>query len=380
MVGKNIWLHWTFRGAKLKRVLIIGGYGNFGTFISRRLAKQDNVTLIIAGRSLNKAQNLAEEIGAEASDIDIHSNLKKRLDEIKPDIVIHTSGPFQSQSYDVANACINVGAHYIDLADAREFVSEISCLQQKAEKADTLVVSGASSVPCFTSALIEHYKSEFKTLETIDYGITTAQKTTRGLATTAAILSYTGKPFKTLINGEKKDVYGWQGLHARNYSGLGWRLLGNCNVPDLELFPKLYPELQSVRFYAGLELPFIHVTLWALSWLVRMGLVTSLISIAPQLLKLSFLFDWLGSANSGFHMELTGKTETGKNKTIQFELIARNGDGPFIPCMPAIILAKGLASDEIDKRGATPCVGMITKKEYLDALDELDISWKESQT
>lgn len=363
----------------MKRVLIIGGYGNFGSFISRSLAKQANINLVIAGRSLNKAQSLAKEISAEAVVIDIHDNLETRLQEIKPDIVIHTSGPFQSQGYDVAEACIQCGAHYIDLADGREFVSGIGDLDEKAKQAGTLVVSGASSVPCLTSALIDYYRGEFELLEGLDYGITTAQKTTRGVATTAAILSYTGKPFKTLVDGEEKDVYGWQGLRARKYSGQGWRLLGNCNVPDLELFPKMYPELKTVQFYAGLELPFIHLTLWALSWLVRIGVVKNLEPLAPQLLKLSFLFDWLGSANSGFHMDLTGKDENGENKTIKFELTARSGDGPFIPCMPAILLAKKLANDEIKDKGAIPCVGVITKKEYLDALGELDISWTESQ-
>lgn len=364
----------------MKRVLIIGGYGNFGSFISRSLAKHRKIHLIIAGRSLHKADALAQEIKAEAAVIDIHNDLELRLQEIKPDIVIHTSGPFQSQGYDVAEACINHGAHYIDLADGREFVSGIGCLDQKAKQAGTLVVSGASSVPCLTSALINHYRDSFNTLVSLDYGITTAQKTTRGVATTAAILSYTGKPFKTLIGGKEKDIYGWQGLRARKYPGLGWRLLGNCNVPDLELFPNMYPELKTVRFYAGLELPFIHVTLWALSWLVRFGLVKSLEPLAPTLLKLSFLFDWFGSASSGFHMELIGKDTNSADKIIRFELTARSGDGPFIPCMPAILLAKKLANDEIKDSGATPCVGMITKKEYLDALVELDISWTESQT
>jgi len=363
----------------LKRVLIIGGYGNFGSFISRSLAKQDNINLVIAGRSLSKAQLLAEEINAEAAVIDIHNGLEARLREIKPDIVIHTSGPFQSQGYEVAKACIECGSHYIDLADGREFVSGINCLDQKARQAGMLVVSGASSVPCLTSALIDNYKDEFETLEHLDFGITTAQKTARGLATTAAILSYTGKPFKTRVDGKDQDVFGWQGLRVRKYSGLGWRLLGNCNVPDLELFPKMYPELKTVRFYAGLELPFIHVTLWALSWLVRIGLVRSLEPSAPLLLKLSFLFDWLGSASSGFHMDLIGRDENGVNKTIRFELTALGGDGPFIPCMPAILLAKKLANEEIKDKGATPCVGVITKKEYLDALGELDISWTESQ-
>lgn len=361
----------------MKRVLVIGGYGNFGSVISRSLAKEENINLVIAGRSLVKAQLLAKELDAEAVTIDIQSNIQKSLKNIKPDIVIHTSGPFQSQGYEVAEACIECGSHYIDLADGREFVSKISHFNQKAEESGKLVISGASSVPCLTSALIDHYRSEFKVIEKVDYGITTAQKTTRGVATTAAILSYTGKSFKTLLDGKYRDLYGWQGLRAKKYSGLGWRLLGNCNVPDLELFPKRYPGLKTIKFYAGLELPFIHVTLWALSWLVRIGLVKNLVPSAPILLKLSFLFDWLGSANSGFHMSLSGQDESGKDKTIHFELTAKSGDGPFIPCMPAILLAKKLAKGELKDKGAMPCIGLITRDEYLNALSSLDICWTE---
>ena len=55
-------------------------------------------------------------------------------------------------------------------------------------------------------------------------------------------------------------------------------------------------------------------------------------TFAGRISKLSFLFDWLGSANSGFHMDLLGKDENGKDKTLQFELTAGNGDGPYIPC------------------------------------------------
>jgi saccharopine dehydrogenase-like NADP-dependent oxidoreductase len=278
----------------------------------------------------------------------------------------------------VAEACINSGAHYIDLADAREFVVGIEELDAKAKQAGVAVISGASSVPCLTSALIEYYNDQFEVLESVDYGITTAQKTTRGVATTAAILSYTGQPFKTLINQELQIIHGWQSLHAKKFKGLGWRLLGNCNVPDLELFPRYYPELKTIRFYAGLELPFVHVTLWALSWMVRIGLIKNLEPTAPLLLKLSFLFDWLGSANSGFYMTLIGKDENNTDKTVQFELIAKNGDGPYIPCMPAILVAKKLANADLKDTGARACIGIINKQEYLEALASLDISWTES--
>lgn len=360
-----------------QRILIIGGYGNFGSFITRRLSKEGNIQVIIAGRSLDKARILAKEVGGEAAKIDITAGLGNALAEIKPDIVIHTSGPFQAQDYDVAKACIAQGCHYIDLADGREFVDGITAVDEAARGKGVLVCSGASSVPCLTSALVDHYKGAFETLDSLDYGIATAQKTNRGLATTAAILSYTGKAFPALVDGKIQDVYGWQSLHGRKYRELGWRLLGNCDVPDLALFPKRYPELRNLRFYAGLEIPFIHVTLWAISWLVRVGLIGRLEKAAPFLLKTSYAFDWLGTANSGFHMELSGKGKDGERKTIKFELTARSGDGPYIPCMPAILMAKKLVSGEIRATGAHPCMGFLSKDEYLGALGGLDISWTE---
>ena len=362
-----------------KRVLVIGGYGNFGGFISKLLATEHNIQLIVAGRSLEKATAFVAELKsvnvAQSVALNINSNLSESLATLNPDIVIHTSGPFQTQEYTVAKACIEQGCHYIDLADGREFVENISTLDSNATSKNVLIISGASSVPCLTSALVDHYQTEFDTLETLDYGITTAQKTTRGLATTASILGYTGKRFKTIINGKPTDIYGWQDLHLWRYQELGLRLLSNCDVPDLALFPKRYPKLKSIRFFAGLEIPFIHGTLWLLSWLVRFGMIKNLQAAAPVLLRISFFFDWLGTGSSAFHMKLSGKLNDGTPKNITFQLTARSGDGPYIPCIPAVLLAKKLASTELTATGAHACMGFISLEEYLGALKPLDITW-----
>jgi len=367
-----------------KRILIIGGYGNFGSYITRTLARESLIQIIIGGRSIEKASALADEIVAEnkpeITAININENLVNSLATLKPDIVIHASGPYQTQEHHVAEACIAQGCHYIDLSDGREFVGSISKLDKKAKIKGVLVVSGASSVPCLTAALVDHYKQKFKMLKKLDYGITTAQKTSRGLATTTAILSYTGRKFKTLIDGEMKDIVGWQNLHARKYPELGWRLLGNCDIPDLELFPDRYPELKNIRFFAGIEIPFIHLGLWFISWLVRLGILRHLENHAQLLLKISNLFNFIGSNNSALHMQLTGTDGDGNEKKLIFDLTASSGDGPYIPCMPAIIMAKKLANDEIKESGSSPCIGFITLDEYLGALEYLDIQWHTTET
>jgi hypothetical protein len=274
----------------------------------------------------------------------------------------------------VARAAIGAGAHYLDLADARQFVTTIAELDDKAKSAGVAVISGASSVPCLTAAFIDRYKQPFARLETAIYGIAAAQATNRGLGTAAAILSYVGKPFTMLSRGKRARVFGWQGLHAVRYPELGSRLFGHCDIPDLELFPGRYPELRDLRFVAGHEVKLLHIATWLLSWVVRLGMVRSLAPYARQLLELSFLFDPFGSDKSGFHMVLGGVGHDGRPATLRIFMIARQVHGPYIPCVPAILLAKRLAAGAEIAAGARPCLDLVTLDEIMTAIAHLDIS------
>lgn len=362
----------------VKRVLIIGGYGNFGSYIAKSLAGDDAIQLLIGGRSEFKARAFIGQLDtanpAEPHAVDIYGDVEAAFERIKPDIVIHTTGPFQSQDHRVARACIAQGCHYLDLADARDFVATIATLDAQARTNDVLVVSGASSVPCLTAAVIDHYLPGFARVDSIDYGISAAQQTNRGLATTSAVLSYVGKPFVALRDGRSYTVHGWQDMHAERYPELGLRLFGNCDIPDLALFPARYPGVRTLRFAAGHELKVLHVGTWLLSWLVRLGIVRSLANHSETLLRLAFLFDRLGSSRSGFHMYLSGLGGDGQPRHARFFLVARSGHGPYIPCMPAILLARKLARGDLPQRGAGPCLDLIPLDEYLAALEGLDIS------
>jgi NAD(P)-dependent dehydrogenase (short-subunit alcohol dehydrogenase family) len=362
----------------IARVLIIGGYGNFGSYIARALAPDPQVRLLIGGRAKAKAEAFAAQLGsanpAEGHAIDIDGDLAVALDRTSPDIVIHTTGPFQRQDHRVARACIAHGCHYLDLADARDFVVAIGELDAAARERGVIVVSGASSVPCLTAAVIDRYRPSFTRLDTIDYGISTAQQTNRGLATTSSVLSYVGKPLLRLRDSRMQRVFGWQDTHAVHYPELGLRLFGNCDVPDLDLFPRRYPEVRSIRFAAGHELKILHAGTWMLSWLVRLGFVRSLDAHAERLLRVAFLFDRFGSSRSGFHMFLAGEGLDGRPRRVRFFIIARSGHGPFIPCLPSILLAGKLARGEVPVRGAMPCLDLIGLDEYLGALEGLDIA------
>lgn len=361
------------------KILILGGYGHFGGLISQSLCGLQNIHVIIAGRSLEKAQSFATTCPQaphtpEAVALDIEHDFAESLAKIAPDIVIHTCGPFQGQDYHVAKACIAQSCHYIDLADARDFVAQIDGLDSDARAKGVSVISGASSVPCLTAAVIDSYLPRFQQVFSIDAGISTAQRTNRGQATTAAILSYAGKDFDTKINGHMQTVYGWLGLTRQRYPNIGARWLADCNVPDLALFPTRYPGIGTIRFRAGLELAVMQWVLSGLAFLVKAGMLSSLDRFARPLLKISRLFDIFGSSTSAFHLRLSGKGLDGKDAQKTFFLLARAGDGVHIPTIPAILLAKRLAAkDTVLPAGAMPCLGLVTLDDYLEALRPLAV-------
>lgn len=53
----------------------------------------------------------------------------------------------------------------------------------------------------------------------------------------------------------------------------------------------------------------------------------------------------------------------------------KEGDGPQIPCVPAIVLAKKLVANHCEIRGALPCVGLISLPEHIDELTDFKIAY-----
>jgi len=360
----------------MNSVLILGGYGNFGKRIAFALAKA-GVPVIIAGRNEDKANTLIQEIresypdaSIEIAIFDINKTLSDELEKLLPKVVINTCGPFQLCDYSVAETCIKYNVNYIDLSYGREFVFNIKSLDQKAKAAGVLVVSGASTVPGLSSAVLENFKNEFSEIDSLIYGISPGQKANRGLATTRSIMTYVGKPLKPFAGN--KNAYGWQNIYRQIYPELGSRWMANCEVPDLDLLPEHY-GIKSIRFSAGMELGFMHIGIWLMSWLVRLGLPLNLEKRSAFLLNLSNKFDIFGSPDGGMHIIMKGKDKNGKPKEIKWFIIAKEGDGPQIPTIPAIILAKKLAAGEIIEAGAKPCVGLVKLDEYLDELKDFDI-------
>ena len=364
----------------MRTVLVLGGYGFFGHRICAALASTASLRVLIAGRDLAKASATACDTGLSdehAVALDAHApDLADHLRRLQVDVLIHAAGPFQGQDYSVARAAIEARSHYIDLADGRQFVAGISSLDTQAGAAGVSVISGASSVPALSSAVVDRYLPRFGRLGAIHVGISSGARAP-GLATVRGIFSYGGKPIRSWQAGAWADVYGWMNLCRHEFPRpVGRRWLGCCDTPDLELFPRQYPTVRTVSFQAGFASDLGHLVVWCLAGLVRGGILRDMTAFAGPLNRLSRCIEPIVSDKGGMFVTLEGEGTDGEPLRINWNLVAENNHGPHVPCGAAIALARKLGSGVLLPTGAMPCMGLLTVEEFLEPLRELSISEK----
>ena len=206
------------------RIVVLGGYGHFGARIARTLARDAGMEVTVVGRDPARAADTAAAIALEcgrrvdAAAFDVTArDIGARFRLLEPNLVIHICGPFQARDHGVARAALSVGAHYVDLADARKFVCGIRAIDDAARSRELLVVSGASSVPGLSSAVLDAFAHEFDALQSIDFGIAPGNRAPRGSATIASVASYVGRQFGVWDGGVWQPAYGWQGLRRHRY-------------------------------------------------------------------------------------------------------------------------------------------------------------------
>ncbi|WP_269789592.1 saccharopine dehydrogenase NADP-binding domain-containing protein [Stenotrophomonas sp. Iso1] len=350
------------------RVLVLGGYGHFGARIVRALSTTPGITVIAAGR--NPAHAAAQLPGVDLASIELcRLNTADPLFAIalaatRAHLVIHTAGPFQGQGFDVALACLQAGMHYIDLADGRDFVRDFPAQMDAAARlAQRSAITGASTLPGLSSAVVDALAAQFDTLRVIDIVIAPAQATPLGMATVRAVLSYCGKGFTCWIDGRWQRVIGWSHPQPVNFARIGPRLASPCDVPDHDLLVERYPGVHTVRFRAALELPFLSRCLAAIAWLRRIGLPLPMKAFAGVFARAGRCFDRFGTDLGGMRVTLRGQ-RGGQEHTVHWDLTAPMLHGPEIPTFAAVLLARRLARGEPLPIGAHACVGLISLAEF----------------
>jgi uncharacterized protein YbjT (DUF2867 family) len=344
------------------RIVVLGGSGNFGARICRALRTDAGIDVISAGRHVRQP---ADPEGIATVSLDIEgAGLTKSLKALGAELVIHCVGPYQGQDYRIAQAALRSGAHYLDLADGRAFVAGFRAANhEQARVMDRLAISGASTLPALSSAVLDELALRVQPIESIEVVIAPGQRAPRGAATLKAVFSYLGRPFNWLHDGTWTEVYGWQEL-KRIHLDCGTRWAAACDVPDLELLPQRFPTAVSVEFRAALEFGVQHVALWILASLRRRGAPIPIERWSAGLDRIASLLNRFGGEYGGMLVSIVGMREDGTRRRLCWHLTAPAKNGPEVPCMAAILLARRLARGQLGERGAYPCMGFLTLRDF----------------
>ncbi|MGO4739481.1 DUF4166 domain-containing protein [Bosea sp. 2KB_26] len=358
------------------KVLLLGGYGGFGARIARRLADAGHEVLV-AGRSREKAEHFcACRPRLTPLRLDRDRDIAQALAVHRPAVLIDAAGPFQGLGYAVARACIAARCHYLDIADARDFVTGIGTLTEEARTAGVIVISGASSVPALSGAVVRALADGMDDVSAVEIAISASNRATAGTSVTKAIFSYIGKPISLWRGGRRTSGFGWQDVRSQDFmitgeAPLAGRLMGLADVPDLALLPDRLPGKPSVSFRAGTELRWQNRALWLASWPVRWGWIPNLARFAPLVLHAQRLTSSWGSDRSGMMVRAFG--HIGRQAVERrWTLIASEGDGPEIPGLAAAIIVDRLARGDAPV-GACDAGEMLSLSEFEPAFTQLAI-------
>ncbi|MBK8083128.1 MAG: DUF4166 domain-containing protein [Devosia sp.] len=361
-------------------VLIVGASGVFGSRLARLLAHRHAFRISLGGRTEARVATLQRELRSldEQAEfafiaIDRETVSADRLREMRCDLVVDCSGPFQLASPRLIEAAIGARCDYVDLADSRAFVSGIARFDAAARGVGVTLLSGASTPPCLTHAVLDHLTSAWLTVDTIDIAIVPGNRTPKGRAVISAILSWVGQRVPVFREAEWQEGWGWGDPVAVSIEGLGRRQARLADVPDLDLLATRFEPRVRAWVGAGMELRLLDGLIAAAGWPVRHRFIRTASGFTGLGYRIAMLLDRFGTDTGGMLVEVAGQDARGVPKVARWTLRARKGHGPYVPVAPAAALIVAMLLGRGMLPGARPAVGVLALDQVRAMFEGLEI-------
>ncbi|GHA50855.1 hypothetical protein GCM10008927_15140 [Amylibacter ulvae] len=375
--------------SKAQTIMILGGYGVFGGRLAELLSDTP-FQIYIAGRNLAKARTFcaAQSGTAQYTPIGVDRNaIAPILVDLRPDVLIDATGPFQEYGddpYNVLSACIAAGVNYLDFADGSDFVYGTSQFDAAAKDADIFMLSGVSSFPVLTAAVIREMENTM-VVQQVTGGIAPSPYAGIGLNVMRAVVGYAGGDVKLTRGGVVTRAIGLGESKYFTVAPPGELPLRNLrfslvDVPDLQVIPRAHPDITDIWMGAGPVPESLHRIL---NLLAKARAKFNL----PAFTRFSPLFYWvLNRMKFGEHrggMFVHGKgTRKGQLHEMSWHLLAEGDDGPFIPSMAIEVILRKFLRGERPENGARPATNALSLADYDMAFNNRTIitGWRESIT
>jgi Domain of unknown function (DUF4166)/Saccharopine dehydrogenase NADP binding domain len=357
------------------RVLIVGGYGVFGGRLVELLKDDARLTLLVAGRSLGRAREFCERhrtvARLEPAQFDRSAASAGTLIALRPTLVVDASGPFQAYGddrYRLIESCIASRVHYLDLADGSGFVDGVAAFDAAARDAGVYVLSGVSSFPVLTAAVVRRLSADMAHVRSIHGGIAPSPYAGVGINVIRAIASYAGQPVLRTRDGQQSNGHPFTEslpfvVAVPGHVPLRCTRFTLVDVPDLRALAREWPQATDVWMGAGPVPATLHWALSALAWLVRLRWLPSLSALAPAIHFVTNHVRW-GEHRGGMFVVVRGADSGGGEIVREWHLLAEGDDGPLIPCMAVEAIVRQVLAGDAPTPGARTALHDVELADY----------------
>ncbi len=247
-----------------KTILILGGYGNTGDPLARLLLQETDAQLVLAGRKLDKAQALTDELNqvfegnrVSAACVDASDLVSLRRAFTGIDFVVVASSTTQ-YTRQIAGAALEARIGYLDIQYSTPKIALLKSMSEAIERAGCCFITDGGFHPGLPALMVRYVAQYFDQVEiarvgsvikedwkSLDIGDSTVHELME-LMNDFEMLVFKGRKWKKVSMFSMSDFIGMDfgSVFKKQYCA-------PMMLEEMRALPVLYPSLRETGFYVG---------------------------------------------------------------------------------------------------------------------------------
>jgi short subunit dehydrogenase-like uncharacterized protein len=162
--------------------MIYGANGYTGSLIAREAVRR-GMRPILGGRQVEKIRTLAGELGLDYRTLSLDApSVAEGIRGLK--VILHCAGPFSRTSQPMVDACLQVGAHYLDITGEEAVFEALAARDAEAKSAGIALLPGVGFDVVPSDCLAVHLKRRLPSATQLALGFQGTTAMSRGTALT----------------------------------------------------------------------------------------------------------------------------------------------------------------------------------------------------
>lgn len=188
------------------KILVVGGYGGVGRFISTALGDRFPGQVVVAGRNLQKAQDFAAEIDNKVLPVKLDISLSDDVASVLDDNVAVVVMCVDNQDMRFIEQCIDRRIAYVDISATHEVLSKIEKLDSKAREGGSTILLSVGLAPGLTNLLASQCTTALDEVDNVDIFLFMGMGEVHGESSNRWVLDNLNAEYTVRQSGKEKRV------------------------------------------------------------------------------------------------------------------------------------------------------------------------------